>query len=130
MSSNIVIGNRGADFVSLNVVGRGEGWSSAVIEVRCDGWMGTFNGSFMKGELSRFAEQLRVLRRDLSGSAQLQPLEPYISLTLTGDGKGHVTVEGTARNHFESGTKLSFEFTIDQTYLAAIVDSLTKADPI
>lgn len=130
MSNEIVIGDKGADFVLLKAVGRGtEGWSSAVIEVRSDGWMGSFRGNFMKGELARFAEEVRQLRHDLSGNAQLQPIEPNITLTLTGDGKGHITVDGSARNNFASGTKLSFRFTIDQTYLETIAHSLSQADP-
>ena len=128
----IVIGNKGADYVSLVVVtGRDiEGWSGATIEVHCDGWAGSMRGCFQTGELAGFAEEIRGLHRKLSGIARLKPLEPNVTLTLVGDGKGHITVEGVAQNHFASGTELTFRFTIDQTYLKGIADSLNRADPV
>jgi len=126
----IVIGNKGADYVSL-VKGRDfEGWSRAIIEVHCDGWAGNVKGYFRRGELAGFAEEIRRLRHKLSGIARLQPLEPNINLTFIGDGKGHVTVEGFAKNDFASGTELTFRFEIDQTYLKGIADSLGRADPV
>jgi hypothetical protein len=128
--NEIVIGNKGADCVSLKVGERGsEGWSNAEIEVRCDGWVGSLKGSFREGELTRFAQDVRRLHHDLFGTARLQPTEPNITLTMTGDGKGHIAVDGSARNNFSSGTQLTFRFTIDQTYLKAIADSLSEADP-
>jgi hypothetical protein len=126
-----VIGSKGADYVSL-VKGRDfdfEGWSCATIGVHCGGCAGSVKGNFRRGELARFAEGIRRLHRELSGMARLNPLEPNIILTFTGDGKGHITVEGVARNDFVSGTKLTFRFTIDQTYLKAIADTLSRADP-
>ena len=128
-SGEVVIGNKGADYVSLHVKQHDrEGWARAEIVVRCDGWVGTMRGSFMKGELARFAEGIRQLHRDLTGIAELNPLEPNITLTLKGDGKGHITVDGVARNDFASRTELAFEFTIDQTYLKGIADSLCAVD--
>jgi len=130
-TGEIVIGNKGADFVSLRVRGRGpEGWSNAEIDVRCGGWAGSMKGSFLKGELARFAQEVRRLHCDLRGTAPLEPVEPNIALTLTGDGKGHITVDGIARNDLASRTQLTFQFTIDQTYLEAIADSLREADPV
>jgi hypothetical protein len=87
------------------------------------------SGNFMEGELGRFAQEIRALHRDLAGTAELQPLEPNLILTLTGDGKGHIAVEGEATNHFERGTTLHFRFDIDQTFLPRIAEALTGADP-
>jgi hypothetical protein len=131
-TGNIVIGNKESDFVVLEITGLEPGgeWASANIEVHRDGWTGTMKGSFMKGELARFATAIRRLHRDLTGVAQLDPTEPNIVLTLTGDGKGHVTVDGVARNNLTSGSRLTFRFTIDQTYLEGIADSLNDADEV
>lgn len=126
----IVIGNRGADYVLLKLDRRDrEGWSRAEIEVHCDGWFGRIKGEFLKGELARFAQEVRQLHRDLSGTARLYPIEPIVALALIGDGRGHVAVDGNARNDFGSGTQLTFRFTIDQTYLTGIADALSDADP-
>jgi hypothetical protein len=71
---------------------------------------------------------IRRLHRGLTGIAELNPLEPNITLTLMGDGKGQITVDGVARNDFANGTELAFEFTIDQTYLEDIAASLCAVD--
>jgi hypothetical protein len=83
----------------------------------------------VKGELRSFGQEIRTLHRDLTGTAELQPREPNLILTLTGDGKGHVEVEGEAINHFERGTRLHFRFDIDQTFLMGIAEALSDADP-
>jgi hypothetical protein len=101
----------------------------AEIEFQCDGWSGRVQSNFMKGELARFAEEVRRLHRDLVGVARLEPLEPNIVLSLTGDGKGHVTVDGVGQNDFQRSTRLTFKFVIDQTYLPGIAYSLSEADP-
>jgi hypothetical protein len=126
----IVIGNRGADCVLIRVIEPAlAGWMRADVEVRCDGWTGKLKWSLMSGELARFAGEIRQLRRQLHGTATLEPLEPNIRLTFIGDGKGHVSVQGVAQNNFASGTELRFDLTIDQTYLEEIADSLSQADP-
>jgi hypothetical protein len=95
----IVIGNKEETYVLLKVRGRGaEGWSRVEIKVRCDVWAGSIRGSFLKGELAAFAQEVRRLHRDLLGTARLRPIEPNIALTLTEDGKGHITVDGVAQN--------------------------------
>ena len=128
--SEILIGSQGGDHVSIKASPRSfEGWRNAEIEVHCDCWIGRMSGSFMKGELGRFAEGIRALYRNLAGTADLQPLEPNLILTLSGDGKGHVAVEGEATNHFERGTTLRFRFDIDQTFLPRIAEALSDADP-
>ncbi len=125
----IIIGNKGADYVSIKPRNRFSDGCSADIELRCDGWSGGVRGWFFEGELARFADEVRRLHRDLVGKAKLEPSEPNIAVTLTGDGKGHVRVEGEARNRFETSTILKFEFSIDQTYLQGIADALNAADP-
>jgi hypothetical protein len=56
-------------------------------------------------------------------------MEPNLTLSLTGDGKGHVEVTGVARNQFHTGTKLTIKMELDQTYLPAIAKTLANIDP-
>lgn len=128
-SPEIVIGNRGADYVSLKITSGPdrEAWCDADIEVHCDGFSGAFRGYFQKDELAHFATQVRDLQTKLLGVAILEPIEPNIELTLQGDGKGHINVKGVARNHFERHNRLHFEFNIDQTYLKDIADAIDVA---
>ncbi len=82
----------------------------------------------MKGELGRFAQEIRRLHRTLSGSTELHPIEPNLTLILSGDGKGHIVAQCTAHNLFET-TRLNFTFEIDQTYLTDIARALSEIDP-
>jgi hypothetical protein len=58
----------------------------------------TYKRKFPERELAAFAQEVRRLHRDLLGTARLRPIEPNIALTLTEDGKGHITVDGVAQN--------------------------------
>jgi hypothetical protein len=64
-----------------------EGWFDTEIEIRCDGWRGKFGASFMQDELSRFAQQVQNLHRQLDGKTTLEPMEPNLMLSVSGDGK-------------------------------------------
>jgi hypothetical protein len=87
-SAEILIGNRGSDFVSIRPGSySAENWLGADVQVKCGGWTGGFAMSFMKGELERFAEDLRALQEDLSGRAEFKPLESYLKISFSGDGK-------------------------------------------
>jgi hypothetical protein len=106
-----------------------EGWFDTEIEVRCDGWRCKFGACFMQGELSRFAQEVQHLHEHLRGQATLEPMEPNLTLSLTGDGKGHIEINGEARNRFHTGTKLTFHMELDQTYSPAMAKSLSEIDP-
>ena len=129
-NGEVRIGGKDGEFVSvrrLSRTGRG-GWFDAEVEVHCDCWHGKSRASFMRGELTRFAEEIQILYEELHGEARLEPIEPYLTLSFAGDGKGHIEVVGTAQNHLGSGTKLSFRLEADQTYLPAIARALRAAD--
>jgi len=106
-----------------------EGWFDTEVEVQCDGWRGKFTASFLQGELSALARELRILHEKLRGEASLVPSEPNLELSFIGDGKGHIEVNGTARNQFHTGTKLSFSLHLDQTFLPSIIKGLENIDP-
>lgn len=130
-TGKILIGAEVAEHVSLKVVERApDGWLEAEIEVHCDGWSGKMNANFFKGELSRFADEIWKLHRDLAGTARLEPREPNLILEMKGDGKGHISLNGVAQNTFGRDTRLTFQFEIDQTYLKGIADSLIEADQV
>jgi len=106
-----------------------EGWFNTEVEVQCDGWRGKFTASFLQGELSALARKLCILHEKLQGEATLVPLEPNLELSFIGDGKGHIEVNGTARNQFHTGTELSFRLDLDQTFLSGIIKGLEDIDP-
>jgi hypothetical protein len=129
-ANEVVIGNKDGEHVSIQVRPErdSEGWFGANVEVQCDGWHALLRANFYRDELTGFAEEIRMLHRYLSGTALLRPIEPFITLKLEGDGKGHVVVDGCARKSLSTATKLTFRFEIDQTYLAQIADGLFNAN--
>jgi hypothetical protein len=78
--------------------------------------------------LAGFADAIQVLYDELHGEARLKALEPHLTLSFVGDGKGHIEIVGTAQNHLDSRTQLSFLLEADQTHLPAIVKALRAAD--
>jgi hypothetical protein len=125
----IVIGTEEGDHVSLQVGRWLDDWCGAVIEVHCQVWRGKFSGSFYKGELSIFAKEINQLYKTLFGVASLNPIDTHLKLYIVGNGRGQVTVDGTAAQSPGSDTFLTFHFEIDQTYLQRILAGLSKADP-
>jgi hypothetical protein len=129
-TKEILIGNKGSDYVAIRPGRPGpEEWLGAEVEIKCGGWSGGLNTSFMKGELARLAEDLRRLQQSLSDDVEFKPLESYIKLHFSGDGQGHIHIQGEAYSQSSIDTQLSFSFDIDQTYLKGIMDALLAADP-
>jgi hypothetical protein len=114
--------------VSIRLMKRSGGQIHCEITVRSGVWTGTFNASFFAGELRQFAEQVELLYRNLSGTAELKPQVPYLELTLKANGRGHIGVEGKAQASFPMGAELSFRFNTDQTFLPQVAHSFAELD--
>jgi hypothetical protein len=126
----VSVGSAEAEHLTINVVNQEpDNWRIANVEVACGIWKGDFRWRFYNGELRRFAQQVNDLYRTLTGIANLEPMEPNLTLKMTGDGKGHVIVEGKAEPEYYAGTYLVFRIALDQTELPSIVAALMAADP-
>ncbi len=125
----VVIGSDHSDHVTIELVEVSkDGWLTSHVTVCCGGWSGSLSWSFLSGELYQFAEQVNELYRNLAGVAELRPIEPNLTLHVSGDGRGHIIVRGTADAHLGSGTHLTFQLHLDQTELPKILASLRDAD--
>jgi hypothetical protein len=98
------------------------------VTVRSGVWTGIFNASFFAGELRQFAEQVELLYRNLSGTAELKPRVPYLELTLNAHRRGHIYVEGKAQAGFPMGAELRFRFNTDQTFLPQVARRFAELD--
>ena len=125
----ILIGLAGSDHVAIVCGSRfdREGWKRAEVRVACDVWQGGFKTSFHRGELNRLAAELSELERALRGEVWFRPMESRIELRFSGDGKGHVSVQGRAAS--EPDVSLTIKFDMDQTFLKQIAADLLAADP-
>jgi hypothetical protein len=77
------------------------------------------------GDLKRWHEQLLSLNKNLAGEANLQPMEPEISVTMVAESLGHITVTADLTpDHIYQ--KHRFEFEIDQSYLPPLIEEVEK----
>jgi hypothetical protein len=69
--------------------------------------------------------QLEDLNRSVAGEASLVPLEPELSVKLTADALGHISMEIdiTPDNITQEHT---FRFELDQSYLEPVIESCRK----
>ena len=107
-----------------------DGWCQADVEVSVEGFKGNIRPWFEKADFAPFYAQLRTLYETLKGKAELTPLEAQFTLTVSADGLGHVTVDGTAWSQATWQNKLEFTLALDQTYLVeplAQLKAITEA---
>ena len=131
--NEVVIGRFGWDFLRITLLDRrNPPFFDAEVEVHCRPWAGKFVATFFIGELHEFAGQIRELYRDLHGPIRFeQKHERFLTLELKGDGRGHVWLSGIAGDHqHQLGTRLVFEFGLEQTQLPGIAAALEAMDPV
>jgi hypothetical protein len=106
------------------------GGFQAEITVRCGPWNGRYTAHFMVGELNKFGKDVEHVYNNEKCAAALKPLDPYLVMTLTGDGHGHIEVSGEARQKPGIKTGLEFHFEMEQEELKVAGRSLVLADPV
>ena len=92
-------------------------WLVCSIELHAGGFAGRFQANFRTNEFDSFHRTVKALYETLRGEAMFAPLEGQLQLRLTGDGCGHITVEGQARDEAGTGNILHFVLQQDQTHL-------------
>jgi hypothetical protein len=60
-------------------------WRVANVDVACGTWKGVFRWQFYKGELRQLGHNIQDFHRKLSGTLSFEPMEPNITLKMTGD---------------------------------------------
>ncbi|MED5612388.1 WapI family immunity protein [Janthinobacterium sp. P210005] len=100
-------------------------WVGGDAEIRVRGFSASISADFEPTDFQIFEAELRALYENLSGKAQLLPREEQLTLKLRGNGRGGIEVSGTAWFVACYGSKLDFEFEIDQTYLPAVLEQLS-----
>jgi hypothetical protein len=132
-STEVLIGDAGGPHVLIRVLFRnhpglfdyGDGnWLACDVEIAAAAFRGAFRADLRAEEFQTFLDEMEGLSRALDGVATLSTMEEQIALALTGDGKGHVRVQGDARDTPAGENRLHFGFDIDQSYLQEISRSL------
>jgi hypothetical protein len=135
MTVGFRMGGESGEYVRVTLTGRSipqatdywdGNWLGADVEVHAGGFSGRFPAYFRVEEVQSFRDQVASLHQTLSGTATFEPMEEQLRLRLEGDGKGHIDVEGQARDVVRTGNMLTFELSLDQTYLPELVRSLDQ----
>lgn len=102
------------------------GWVDGHVAARCGAWSGHYPAQFHETDFPSFAEALAELSSTLTGEAVLSSMDGYLDLTFTGDGLGHINVEGAAWDRPRWASHLQISFEIDQTYLPPLLAAVEE----
>jgi hypothetical protein len=73
-------------------------------------------------EIAHFLRGVEVIHASLQGEATLPCMEPELAVTLTAEGRGHITmVVAMTPDHLSQAHR--FTFTLDQSYLPPVIDN-------
>ncbi|MCA8977000.1 MAG: hypothetical protein KDC98_19915 [Planctomycetes bacterium] len=100
-------------------------WIEARVMIAVGGFRGSFECTLLAQDFARFLPQLRRLETELSGVAEFSSMEDQLGFVMRGDGQGHFEVEGHVSDQPGCGNRLAWSFSIDQTFLPAMVASVS-----
>jgi hypothetical protein len=103
-----------------------DNWVTVNISLRVAGFNGAFDAAFLTEDFVAFKEQLSELHRTLLGEAKFVTLEDQLALTVRGNGRGGLTIEGEAWQEAGVGNHLHFAFQSDQTLLPESLAGLAE----
>ena len=101
-------------------------WFRSDVTIKVDGFDASISPYVQLSDFSEFCRQLSSLYETLSGVASLLPLEGQFSLELSGNGRGNISAIGVALHKASYGSKLEYEFELDQTYLKEPLNVLER----
>src|SRR5262245_7926626 len=99
-------------------------WLRAAVEVRAGGFHGAATGELRTDELAAFSEQLARLQESLQGEAAFDTMERWLSIRVTGDGRGHLEFRCVVRDYPGIGNTLECVLHSDQTFMRSTVAEL------
>lgn len=102
----------------------GDGWLRSRVSLRMGAFAAEYPCMLDGGAFQRFESELRELQRALKGGARFSSYEGQFELEVTGDGNGHMLVNGQAMDVAGTGNTLSFRLELDQTDIPSILREL------
>src|SRR5262247_2409580 len=103
-----------------------DNWLTVLIFVRAGGFNGRIRATILTDELTTLLKQLCDLYETLAGTVEFTTMEEQLHLLFTGDGKGHIEVEGKLVDQPGIGNRLHFTLQFDQSQLEASIRELEK----
>lgn len=103
-----------------------DNWLTVLIFVQAGGFTGKIRAAILTGELTILLKQLRALHTTLAGTAEFTTMEEQLHLLFSGDGKGHIELEGSLADQPGIGNRLHFSLQFDQSQLGTSICELEK----
>ena len=73
-----------------------------------------------------FLHELRLLSKELRGTATFKTVENQLGFSLTGDGLGHITLHGYLLDRSGFGNRFQFNLSYDQTFLGESIAAIKR----
>jgi len=102
-----------------------DNWLFCEVSVQVGAFHGKFQANFLASELAQLLQDLETLHQNLRGDYTFEPLERQLVLRASCDNTGHIHIVGEAMDQVGIGHKLTFGFSLDQTYLSSTLRELS-----
>lgn len=104
-------------------------WLVVEMHVRVGGFVGQVKANLRAEDFQMFRAELETAYRNFGGVATFETIEHWLTLTITCEKTGRVTVVGEATDLPGMGNRLSFQLPdIDQTFLPDLIDQLASCE--
>ena len=132
----IHFGGAEAEYLKLTLWGRSApdatdywdgNWFVCNADVAAGGFRGAVSGDLRTEELASFAVQLGRLQESLWGEAEFDTMEDWLSIRITGDGRGHMELRCRLQDRPGDGNTLEFALAIDQSFTRSSLAQLAAA---
>jgi hypothetical protein len=102
-----------------------DNWLLCEVSVQVGAFSGKFQANFLTSELEELLQGLGTLHQELRGDYIFEPMEGQLVLRASCDNLGHIHITGEAMDQAGIGHRLTFGFSLDQTYLHATLRELS-----
>jgi len=129
----VLVGNEIENHITINILGKtypeskdyGDGnWLGSEIYFSLGAFNGSIKAHLRSSEFETFLEKVKILYDKLKGVAEYSSMEGWLSIKITGDGRGHMLIEGVICDDPDIGNKLIFIINYDQTGLKNTLEGL------
>jgi hypothetical protein len=101
-----------------------DNWLRVKVSVAAGSFRVSYDAMFQVAELEKFESQLSSLYKSPEQTAHFETLEGQLSLELSGNIRGAVTLRGIAEDQPGIGNRLHFSLTLDQTQVGSALQQL------
>ena len=100
-------------------------WIKTSVELKGDCFTGSYTIELQTENYVRLQQDINSLYNNMDGAVSFNDLEECLIIKLSGNGTGQFLVNIIAQNYLNDA-KLSFTFSIDQSYIQGLVNQLYK----